>query len=123
MSQLLIKVLLSALVIAAVAEIGRRSTPMAAVLASLPLTSILAFVWLHLDGVDPRQIARLSRDILWLVVPSLLLFLTLPALLARGIAFWPSLLVACTVTVLGYHDPADPAHLDPPAVVERRVLR
>jgi hypothetical protein len=102
MSQFLVKVLLSALVIAAVAEIGRRNTLMAAVLASLPLTSILAFVWLHLDGVDPQQIAQLSRDILWLVVPSLLLFVTLPALLARGHAFWPSLLAACVVTVLGY---------------------
>lgn len=102
MSQFLIKVLLSALVIAAVAEIGRRSTIMAAVLASLPLTSILAFVWMHLDGVDPQQIAQLSRDILWLVLPSLLLLLTLPALLTRGYAFWPSLLAACVITVLGY---------------------
>lgn len=102
MSRFLIKVLLSALVIAAVAEIGRRSTIIAAVLASLPLTSILAFVWMHLDGSDPQQIAGLARDILWLVLPSLLLFLTLPALLTRGHAFWPSLLAACVVTVLGY---------------------
>jgi hypothetical protein len=102
MSPFLVKVLLSALVIAAVAEIGRRSTLMAAVLASLPLTSILAMVWMHIDGVAPQQIAQLSRDIVWLVLPSLLLFLTLPALLARGHGFWPSLLAACVVTVVGY---------------------
>jgi hypothetical protein len=102
MTQFLIKVLLSALVIASVAEIGRRSTIAAAVLASLPLTSILAFVWMHLDGVDPQQIAQLSRDIIWLVLPSLLLFVTLPWLLAREHDFWLSLGVACLVTVAGY---------------------
>lgn len=102
MFQYAIKVALSAVVIVAVAEIAKRSSLWAAALASLPLTSILAFVWLHLDGEPPGRIASLASDILWLVIPSLLLFIVLPMLLRAGWAFWPSLLVSCLVTVAGY---------------------
>lgn len=79
-----VKVVLSAVVIVAVAEIAKRSTTWAAALASLPLTSILAFAWLHLDGEPPSRIASLAGSIVGLVVPSLLLFMVLPALLRHG---------------------------------------
>lgn len=97
-----VKVVLSALVIVAVAEIAKRSTLWAAGLASLPLTSILALVWLHIDGEAPERVAALAGSIGWLVVPSLLLFVTLPWLLRTGWGFWPALLVACLATVAGY---------------------
>lgn len=102
MLQYAIKVALSAVVIVAVAEIAKRSSLWAAALASLPLTSILAFVWLQLDGEPPSRIASLASDILWLVIPSLLLFIVLPMLLRAGWTFWPSLLVSCLATVAGY---------------------
>jgi hypothetical protein len=102
MLQYVIKVALSALVIVAVAEIAKRSTLWAALLASLPLTSVLAFVWLHVEGEPSARIASLASGILWLVIPSLLLFIVLPALLKAGWSFWPSLLAACAVTSAGY---------------------
>ncbi|GAA4414636.1 DUF3147 family protein [Quisquiliibacterium transsilvanicum] len=102
MFQYALKVALSAVVIVAVAEIAKRSSLWAAALASLPLTSILAFVWMQLDGEPPSRIASLANDILWLVIPSLLLFIVLPVLLRAGWAFWPSLLLACLATVAGY---------------------
>lgn len=102
MLQYAAKVALSAVVVVAVAEIAKRSTMWAAALASLPLTSILAFVWLHLDGEPPSRIASLAGSIVWLVVPSLLLFIVLPVLLRAGWSFWPSLLISCLATVAGY---------------------
>ena len=78
------------------------STGFAALVASLPLTSLLAFVWLHLDGTAASEIGTLSRQIFWLVLPSLILFLLLPVLLERGIAFWPSLGFSMLATVGGY---------------------
>jgi len=102
MLQYAIKVAFSAVIIVAVAEIAKRSSLWAAALASLPLTSILAFVWLQLDGEPPSRIASLASDILWLVIPSLLLFIVLPMLLRAGWTFWPSLLVSCLATVAGY---------------------
>jgi len=102
MLYLVVKVVVSALLIAAISEIAKRSSGFAALVASLPLTSLLAFVWLHLEGTGPDEIANLSRQILWLVIPSLLLFLLLPALLKAGMGFWISLAVSVAATAALY---------------------
>lgn len=102
MSQFLLKVLVSALVVAGASELARRYSVAGALLASLPLTSILAMIWLWRDGVPAAQIADFSGSILWLVLPSLLLFIVMPLMLRAGYGFWPSLGAACAVTVAGY---------------------
>lgn len=94
----ILKVIISALLIVAIAEIAKRSTGFAALVASLPLTSLLAFVWLHIEESPPDQIADLSGQIFWLVLPSLLLFLLLPLLLRDGWGFWISLGISVVVT-------------------------
>jgi hypothetical protein len=96
------KVALTALVVVAVTEIARRSTFWAAALASLPLTSLLAFVWIYLETGDTDRIATLAHGILWLVVPSLAFFVLLPLLLRGGVAFWASLALASAGTAAAY---------------------
>ena len=93
-----LKVIISALVIVAISEIAKRSTGFAALVASLPLTSLLAFVWLHVEASPPERIAELSTQIFWLVLPSLLLFLLLPLLLKHGFSFWVSLGLSVAAT-------------------------
>ena len=102
MTQFLLKVALSALIVAAASELARRQAWFGALIASLPLTSILAMVWLWRDGTSPAQIADFSTSILWLVLPSLLLFIVMPAMLRSGFAFWPSLGAGCAATIAGY---------------------
>lgn len=102
MWQYAIKVMITVVLIIAVAEIGRRSSLWGAILASLPITSLLAFVWLYTGTGNVESVARLSHSIFWLVLASLPLFLILPVLIRRGIAFWPSLAIACGVTVIAY---------------------
>lgn len=97
-----IKVAVSALVIVAIAELAKRSSGLAALVASLPLTSILAFVWMHAEGSDPASIAELSGQVFWLVLPSLALFMLLPLLLRHGLGFWLSLGLAAGATVACY---------------------
>ena len=97
-----IKILLSSFVIVAVSEIAKRSTLLGALLASLPLTSLLAFVWLYLDTGDVQKVAGLSSDIFWLVLPSLALFISLPLLLKQGLSFYLSMGVSIGITVLCY---------------------
>lgn len=97
-----IKVALSAGVIVAVTEIAKRSSFWAAALASLPLTSLLAFVWLYLETGDIQKISTLSHGIFWLVIPSLLLFVLLPLMLRAGWGFWVSLVAASCATAIGY---------------------
>ncbi len=94
-----IKVIISALLIVAISEIAKRSTGFAALVASLPLTSLLAFIWLHMDASPPERIAELSSQIFWLVLPSLLLFLLLPLLLKHGLSFWVSLGLSMAATI------------------------
>ena len=74
---LLLKSLLSGAIIAAVSEIARRSTLFGALVASLPLTSVLAMIWLYHESHDTSRVAALSGEIFWLVLPSLVLFLVL----------------------------------------------
>ncbi|MHB9056933.1 MAG: DUF3147 family protein [Paludibacteraceae bacterium] len=98
----IIKVLLSSVVIVAVTEISKRSTLFGSILASVPLVSLLAFIWLYLDTKDVKQIADLSQGIFWLVIPSLLFFVLFPVMLNKNINFWISLSVSLGVMVGGY---------------------
>jgi hypothetical protein len=102
MGQYLFRVAITSVIVVAVAEIAKRNTLWAALVASLPLTSLLAFVWLYADTGDSERIAFLSHSIFWLVLPSLALFLMLPFLLRLGWGFWISLSVSCIVTAAFY---------------------
>jgi len=75
--QYIIKIILSAILIVAISELAKRSSFMGAILASLPMTSILAFVFLYYETQDSEKVSALSTDIFWLVIPSLTLFLVL----------------------------------------------
>lgn len=102
MWQYLAKIVVTVAVVLAVSEIAKRSSLWGAVLASLPITSLLAFVWLYADSGNVQAVAALSRSIFWLVLASLPLFLVLSGALERGIAFWPALALASSVTVGAY---------------------
>lgn len=95
----ILKVFVSALIIVLVSEIAKRNSGIAALIAAVPLTSLLAIIWLHIDGSESMQIAGLSEQIFWLVMPSLLFFLVLPLLLKHGFGFWPSLGLSVTATI------------------------
>ena len=96
------KILLTALVILAVAQLSQRDTLLAAVLASIPLVSVLAMMWMNQDGATSEEIIMFSRDIVWLVLPSLLLFIVMPELIERGWNFYPALGGGLCATVIGY---------------------
>jgi ABC-type dipeptide/oligopeptide/nickel transport system permease subunit len=96
------KIALAALIVAAVALTAKRSSLFGALVASLPLTSILAMIWLYQDTRDADRVAALAMNIFWLVIPSLVLFIVLASLLRKGVAFYPSLLAASVSTVIAY---------------------
>ncbi|MGE5214455.1 MAG: DUF3147 family protein [Nitrospirota bacterium] len=103
MTLYLLKVLISAVVIVAVTELSKRGgTFWGGVLASLPLTSLLAFVWLYAETRDPTRVASLSLSIFWLVIPSLSLFVALSILLWRGVAFGLALTISIVSMVGAY---------------------
>jgi hypothetical protein len=102
MTYLIVKALLSGIIIAAASEIARRWPGAGALIVSLPTVSLLTMIWLWRDTGDPERIALLSESTFWFFLPSMPLFLLLPALLRAGFGFWAAMLIACAVTVALY---------------------
>ncbi len=102
MLYLFLKASLSGLIIAAVSEIAKRSPGIGGLLASLPLVSTLAMIWLWRDTRDPLLIAAQAEATFWFFLPSVPMFLIIPWLLRNGYAFWTALAVGCIVTMVLY---------------------
>ena len=100
--QFLIKILISSVIIASVSEIAKRVTWIAAVVASLPLVSILALIWLYYDTNDIQKVISLSNGIFLAVLPSLLFFAILPMFLKMGVNFTLAMLLSIIIMFLGY---------------------
>lgn len=100
--QTIIKTLVAAVLIVAATEIGKRTPRLGGLILALPLTSIIALVWLYATERNSEKVAALSSSTLWFVLPSLLLFIALPFLLHRGVSFPVALLVSCVVTAAAY---------------------
>jgi hypothetical protein len=97
-----IKALLSGVVIATVSEVAKRNPAIGAVILALPLTSLLAFIWLWRDTSDNEGIAALAQSTFWFILPTLPMFLVLPALLRSGAGFWTALGLSCLLTLSLY---------------------
>ena len=98
----IIKVVISAILIALISEVAKRSTFFGAILASIPLVSVMAMIWLYIDTHDSAQVVQLSRSIFWLVLPSLVLFITFPLLIRLQLPFYNALGTAVILMVITY---------------------
>jgi hypothetical protein len=92
------KLIVTAILIVLISEISKRSTSLAALLASLPLVSVLAMLWLYIDTKNVQKVADLATGIAWLFLPSLAFFILFPVLLKKGLDFYLSMGIAATVT-------------------------
>jgi hypothetical protein len=90
------------LIAAIVSDIAKRSPALGALVASLPLLSIMAVIWLWRDTADAARIASQMEATFWYVLPSLPMFLLMPAMLRGGVGFWPALVASCMLTSVLY---------------------
>jgi len=102
MLALIAKALLSGVLIVAIGEIGKRLPGVAALVASLPLVSVLGMILLWHGRPDAENMAHHAQATFWYVLPSLPMFLLMPILLRHGASFWIALLAGCALTVLLY---------------------
>ncbi|CDO61082.1 hypothetical protein BN1012_Phect2870 [Candidatus Phaeomarinobacter ectocarpi] len=102
MLQTLIKAALSGVLVMIVAETSKRSPAFGALVASLPLISILAVIWLWNDTGDTVRVANHLEATFYYVLPSLPIFLVMPALLRAEYAFWPALGLSVLLTIALY---------------------
>ena len=100
--QYLIKIAVTVALVVAISEVSKRSTLAGGLLASLPLTSVLALTWFYIETRDPEKVAALSISILWLVIPSVGLFVTLPVFLRLRWNFYLALALSTGAMLLAY---------------------
>ena len=97
------KILLTAVIIFSIVQISERSTLMAAVLASIPIVSVLSMMMMFQEGQTALEISAFAKDIVWLLIPSLLMFIVMPWLIeSRSWDFYPALAAGLACTVSGY---------------------
>jgi hypothetical protein len=102
MLYLVLKAAISGVIVALVSEIAKRWPGFGALIASLPLVSVLGMIWLWRDKPDAANMAAHAQATFWYVLPSLPMFLLIPALLQRGLPFWAALAAGCALTVALY---------------------
>ena len=99
---LVLKAAISGVLVAAASEVARRFPGWGALIASLPLVSVLGMMWLWHDRPDPENMAAHAQATFWFVLPSLPMFLSIPWMLRSGIGFWLSLVIGCVLTITLY---------------------
>lgn len=99
MGYLIVKALVSGVIVAVVSEVAKRFPGFGALIASLPLVSILAIIWLWRDTGDRLRIAEHAQATFWFVLPSLPMFLVFPVLLRAGMNLWLALALSSVLTI------------------------
>ena len=99
---LALKALISGVLIAIVSTVAKRYPGFGALIASLPLVSVLGMIWLWAEKPDAGNMAAHASATFWYVLPSLPMFLLIPLLLRHGTPFWLSLALGCLLTILLY---------------------
>ena len=102
MMYILIKTLITVVVVVSVSEIAKRSSLLAGLIASIPLTSFLAFIWLFWETRDARKVIDLSNSIILMVIPSFTFFIILSLALKTQISFTLSMVLATISTAMAY---------------------
>lgn len=98
---LIIKYLVTSGVVVLVSEIAKRSDRLGALIAALPLVTVLTLIWLQIEGQSNEKIANHAWYTLWYVIPTLPMFVVFPSLLDR-LGFWPTLLSSAVITVASF---------------------
>lgn len=101
MAWLITKYLITAAVVVLVSEVAKRSDKLGALIAALPLVTVLALIWLHVEGQAQGKIANHAWYTFWYVLPTLPMFLAFPFLLPR-LGFWPTLLASVTLSAASF---------------------
>ena len=96
------KLMMSAGIIVVVSELGKRVSWLAALVASLPLISIISITWVYVETKDAPKVIDLRPGILWAILPSLTFFIVLPVCLRNNISFPLSMIISIAVMFIGY---------------------
>ncbi|MDY0123332.1 DUF3147 family protein [Sulfurimonas sp.] len=97
------KLIITTLLIVLISEIGKRSSLAGAILAAIPLVSILAMTWMYIDTNNSLKAVEFSKNIVWLIAPSMTLFIAFPILIEKGMGFYISMFISIILTIFAYY--------------------
>lgn len=97
------KIAITTLLIVLISEITKRNSLFGALLAAVPLVSILAMTWMYVDTNNSNTAVEFSNKIIWLIAPSMTLFIMFPILIKKGIHFYPSMAISVVSTIIAYY--------------------
>lgn len=99
--QFLLKILITVAIVLIASYLAKRTGWLGALVASLPLTSLLVLTWLYADTHDVVRVADLSMGIFWFVLGSLPFFVVLAFALRHGWKIAPSFALAIATGFAG----------------------
>ena len=99
---LIFKTIISAIIIVIVSEIAKKSSFLAAIIVSIPLTSLLAFIWLYWDTRDSQKVIDLSYGTIIMTIPSFTFFIIFPLMIKLKQNFFFSLIISIISTSIIY---------------------
>ena len=102
MTYLFIKYFITAAVVVLVSEAAKASDKLGGLIASLPLVTLLALIWLYVEQQPVSKIANHAYYTFWYVIPTLPMFLLFPYLLPK-LGFWPTLIGSIIFTLVVFY--------------------
>ena len=103
MAYYITKLIITTFLIVLISEIAKRSSLAGALLAAIPLVSILAMTWMYVDTNSSENAVEFSHRIVWLIAPSMTLFIAFPILIKKGLGFYSSMGISIVMTIFAYY--------------------
>ncbi len=99
MSWLITKFLITAGVIVLISEVAKYNDKAGALIGALPTVTILALIWMHIEGQAADKLSKHAFYTFWYVIPSLPMLLLFPYLYTR-LSLWLSLAACVLLTIV-----------------------
>ena len=93
------KYLITAGLVVLISEVAKRSDKLGALIAALPLVTVLTLLWLYFEKQPTEKIANHAYYTFWYVIPTLPMFLLFPHLLPK-LGFWMTMATCVVAAVI-----------------------
>lgn len=95
------KYIITAGLVVLISEIAKRSDKLGALVASLPLITILTLIWLYVENQTEQKIANHAYYTFFYVISTLPMFISFPYLL-KHFNFWLTLAICILITIISF---------------------
>lgn len=99
----IVKIIVSAIVIAVVSEVAKKYTSVGGLIAAMPITTLLTMFWLYFENKNPLLISNFLYAVIQGVFITFLFFIPCIILLKKGFNFYLSVVFSLLVMGIGIY--------------------